>query len=534
MQIKKVIVGNKEEAFIESRFTQGINIISSDDNNKGKTIVIQSIMYAMGNDPIFPSSFLFQEYYHIVEFEINDEKIKVCRKKDTFIVIKKGNLYVHDSLNEFKRFINKNVFKLPIIIKNRSKKIVDPVLFFQMFFVGQDKKNTSNIFNNGYYNKEDFINMLYSYSNIPLFIDNDVNQDEIKKKILALKEEKKLLKKENKILRSKTDVARIVNMSTDREHLEEILNKIEGLKNSIIDLKKNRNRSIIRKMKNEMTLKELNSLNQALSVGELHCLDCDSTNIGYSTKDNNCTFDISSIEIRNQIKNSIKEKIDSYIEEIEDITEDINKKQIELKNLLEVDDISLESILFMKNDINSASNVDERLILIDKEIDELKESIQINVNDMEEVEKQKKKLYKSLSDKMYEVYKNIDPNGNLKFDGLFSKRGDVYSGSEGNEYYIAKMCAFAQVLKHDYPIIIDCYRDGELSSAKEDRLLNLIKDFRNQIILTVTLKEQEKGKYSSLKYINQISYNNHEICKLLKQQYVKELKRELEDFAIIL
>lgn len=287
-------------------------------------------------------------------------------------------------------------------------------------------------------------------------------------------------------------------------------------------------------MKNEMTLKELNSLNQALSVGELHCLDCDSTNIGYSTKDNNCTFDISSIEIRNQIKNSIKEKIDSYIEEIEDITEDINKKQIELKNLLEVDDISLESILFMKNDINSASNVDERLILIDKEIDELKESIQINVNDMEEVEKQKKKLYKSLSDKMYEVYKNIDPNGNLKFDGLFSKRGDVYSGSEGNEYYIAKMCAFAQVLKHDYPIIIDCYRDGELSSAKEDRLLNLIKDFRNQIILTVTLKEQEKGKYSSLKYINQISYNNHEICKLLKQQYVKELKRELEDFAIIL
>lgn len=215
MQIKKVIVGNKEEAFIESRFTQGINIISSDDNNKGKTIVIQSIMYAMGNDPIFPSSFLFQEYYHIVEFEINDEKIKVCRKKDTFIVIKKGNLYVHDSLNEFKRFINKNVFKLPIIIKNRSKKIVDPVLFFQMFFVGQDKKNTSNIFNNGYYNKEDFINMLYSYSNIPLFIDNDVNQDEIKKKILALKEEKKLLKKENKILRSKTDVARIVNMSTD-------------------------------------------------------------------------------------------------------------------------------------------------------------------------------------------------------------------------------------------------------------------------------------------------------------------------------
>lgn len=190
MQIKKVILGNKKEAFIESRFTEGINIISSDDNNKGKTIVIQSMLYAMGNDPIFPSSFPFQEYYHIVEFEINSEKIKICRKKDTFVVIKRGNLYVHDSLPEFKRFINKNIFKLPAIIKNKSKKIVDPVLFFQIFFVGQDKKNTSSIFNSGYYNKEDFINMLYSYSDIPLFIDNDVNQEEIHKKILSLKEQK--------------------------------------------------------------------------------------------------------------------------------------------------------------------------------------------------------------------------------------------------------------------------------------------------------------------------------------------------------
>lgn len=321
-------------------------------------------------------------------------------------------------------------------------------------------------------------------------------------------------------------------MSTDREQLSKLLIKIEGLKNNIIELTKNRNRAITRKMKNELTLKELNSLNRTLHVGELYCLDCNSTNIGYSTKDNNCIFDISSVEIRKQIKNSIKENIDLYIEEIENITEDINEKQLELKSLLEVDEVSLESILFIKNDINSASNADKLLISIDKEIDELKKMKKININNVERVEKQKKQLYKLLADKMYEVYKNIDPNGNLKFDGLFSKRGDVYSGSEGNEYYIAKMCAFAQVLKHDYPIIIDCYRDGELSSAKEDRLLNFMKDFKNQIILTVTLKEQEKDKYSSLKYINHISYDNHEVCKLLNQRYVQEFERNLGDFAI--
>ena len=44
MKIRKVAVGNAAEAFIEGNFTNGVNIISSDDNNKGKTIVIQSLL----------------------------------------------------------------------------------------------------------------------------------------------------------------------------------------------------------------------------------------------------------------------------------------------------------------------------------------------------------------------------------------------------------------------------------------------------------------------------------------------------------
>ncbi len=33
---KKVAVGNSTEAFVEEQFESGLNIISSDDNNKGK------------------------------------------------------------------------------------------------------------------------------------------------------------------------------------------------------------------------------------------------------------------------------------------------------------------------------------------------------------------------------------------------------------------------------------------------------------------------------------------------------------------
>ncbi|WP_318264046.1 hypothetical protein [Peribacillus simplex] len=41
MLIKKVAIGNEQEAFIENRFSEKMNIISSEDNNRGKTILIQ-------------------------------------------------------------------------------------------------------------------------------------------------------------------------------------------------------------------------------------------------------------------------------------------------------------------------------------------------------------------------------------------------------------------------------------------------------------------------------------------------------------
>ena len=61
MIIIKVAVGICEEGFVENNIVNGMNIISSDDNNRGKTIIIQSMMYALGNDPTFPQSNGFRQ-----------------------------------------------------------------------------------------------------------------------------------------------------------------------------------------------------------------------------------------------------------------------------------------------------------------------------------------------------------------------------------------------------------------------------------------------------------------------------------------
>ena len=140
MIIKKVAVGNSTEAFVEEQFESGLNIISSDDNNKGKTIVIQSMMYAIGNEPTFPTTFEYKNYYYYVEFQVKEKIFKVCRYGDNFAIIDDKKLMLFDSVSELKRYWTKYIFKLPQIVKNQISKIVDPVLFFQLFFVGQDKK----------------------------------------------------------------------------------------------------------------------------------------------------------------------------------------------------------------------------------------------------------------------------------------------------------------------------------------------------------------------------------------------------------
>ena len=135
MIIKKIAVGNSEESFIENSISDGFNIISSDDNNKGKTIIIQSLMYALGNEPTFPSSFFYKDYFHYVEFEVDSKTYSICRKNAGFVLKTPSVLMIFDNVSELKRYWTKNIFVLPEIHKNEILRIVDPVLFLQLFYI---------------------------------------------------------------------------------------------------------------------------------------------------------------------------------------------------------------------------------------------------------------------------------------------------------------------------------------------------------------------------------------------------------------
>ena len=149
-------------------------------------------------------------------------------------------------------------------------------------------------------------------------------------------------------------------------------------------------------------------------------------------------------------------------------------------------------------------------------------------------EKNKIKRQTELTNILLEMncfYKEIDPNGNLVFESLFTKKDEVFSGSEATIFHIVKMYALQKVLAHDWPIIIDSFRAEDLSTGKEKIVIEKYKQLNNQVIFTTTLKDQEMGKYDNRDDINHIDYKDHAPSKMLSSDYCEHFKQLISEFS---
>lgn len=533
MIIKTVAIGNKNEAFVERRLQPGLNILSSDDNNKGKTIVIQSIMYAFGNEPTFPTNFDYKNYYYYVEFEVSKVIYCLCRYNNGFVLKHNKTLILFDSVSELKRYWNKYIFHLPSIIKNQVSRIVDPVLFLQMFFVGQDKKDTSNISHSGFYNKADFYNMIFDVCNLSGLELDETEIIKIKKELEKLKNNRALLIKQHTILKEQKTPISFLSSVNDRAVFGQKLQELEKINTTITELRKARNTAATRKASWESTLKELYSLNRTIECGQLRCMDCNSTNIAFSSSNKKAyAFDVSSKEMRDEIITSINGKIESYAEEITRLSSQISAEQDDMKTLMDDDAISLEAIVAYKQDIFCASDAEKKINEIDGKIETLENRLKMNTATTLSKREGQYALLASITNEMNSIYKTIDPDGHLQFDDLFSKRDQVYSGSDQIVFHLSRLYALSKTIHHSYPIVVDSFRAEDLSTTKENAVIDVFKQLPNQVIFTTTLKMEEAGKYDTLKDIHHIDYTNHTPSKLLSEKPVEDFCLLLESMSI--
>lgn len=532
MIIKKFAFGNHNEAYVESRFKSHVNIIFSNDNNKGKTLVLQGIMYSLGNEPIFPSGFEFANYYFYLSVDFNGDLVEFLRKKNSIIIKTDSDFQICHTITEFKYFLRKFIPNLPEIIKNDHQRVVDPNLFYELFFIGQDKRNTSNIISRGFYNKKDFINMIFSMSNIVTPTMSPAEVSQIKEDIKTKSNKLKALNKEIARLKINPEIANLVMTSSDKQDFLQKKKAIREMLGSISKLKRSRTGETNRKYKLSSLLVELNSLNRNIDLGQIICSDCGSDKIIYKNTD--FDFEISNKVVRKSIISSIKQSILVKEEIIDELSRNIAKEQRQLDSELKQVSPTLRDVLLYKDELKDASTIDSEAIFLLQDIEELKGTLKNNTSITDEDKKQQKQMLTSLLKSMNSFYKEISPSGVLSFKDLFTKKDETYSGSEEQEFYFCKMMALRNYFKHNLPLIIDSFRDGEISSNKETLMLDIFKKQTNQVILTSTLKDEEYDikKYTTSSQLNALDYSVIEDSQILSDQYSTEFVQIINRFNI--
>ncbi len=524
--------GDSEEAFLENRITPGVNIVFSDDNNKGKTLVFQGLMYSLGNEPIFPSGFNYRNYYFYSKIKFDNVEWNFLRKNNSMLVSSREKLISFDSISEFKHYFHSNIHSLPIIKKLEGSKIIDFALVFQLFFLPQDKRDTSNVFGSGYYKKSDFYEMIYSLHGSNSINFDDIKIKSIKDEIAKLEEDRKIIRKRLKFAKSHPKTSEIVHKSSDRKAFEGKRQLIESINKRISELNKDRLREINRKTKLERLISELTSLNRDLSTGHVVCADCGSKRVLF--KNNEYSFDVSNQYVRNEILGSIREQIKIKDEVVEELTRSLNYEQDQLTKELESTPKDIQTLLLHSEEILSPLEIDNKLTKIDREIDNLKKELEESKKAEAGVKSKNQNIIENILDMMNAIYREMDPAGSLFFDELFTKKGETYSGSEEQEFYFAKIVALSSILGIDYPIIIDSFRDGELSSGKEKYMINKYLSLGKQVILSSTLKLEEysSSKYSDFTNVNSIDYSKNNTSHILNKDHLNQFIETLKKFKI--
>lgn len=531
--IKNAYLGNSTEAYAELGFTDGINIITGVKNHVGKTILMQSMMFVLGFEPKFPKGFDHKKYIHIVDLEIDGREVTIARNKGSFVIKDGERIIPIDSEKRYAEYWAKNYCSLPYIVKKGVSHLAPLSLFTQLSFVTQADKNTSNTVTS-YYRKDDFIEMLYALSDLGDRSVDSKEEAQLKKKKDRLSSRRTELLKQAEILKKPSTSLSVVSPTVDRKETEQIIAELDQLGNRIVELKKKRNKALTSKKKTENVLSEMNSLNQELKSGNLVCMNCGASTIGYRMAKSQLTFDITTTEMRSQILSAVQEEIDLKEEEINEINSDIRALQLRFNSIADARDVTLADIFSMREEYKSIEEVDYEINQIQATIEEIDEKIKSNRTVDKNIQEARRKYMQSIVDSMnvVRITMNPDSEDGEKYDQLFTSNANPFIGSEATEYYLARVYSLAINTSHILPILIDSFRAEDLSTSGEELALPLYKKLPNQSILTTTLKEQERGKYDDMDDINVIDYDGHVKEHLLSLGYCEILEAKVSSLGL--
>jgi hypothetical protein len=361
---------------------------------------------------------------------------------------------------------------------------------------------------------------------------NKYDIENLKKEKILLDSKIKAETRKIKIIKKNPEISTFISAAANNQEYRNFGNQIKEIHQNIAELKKKRNREENRKAKLQALVGELNSLNRNLNEGKVKCGECGSSKIIFTNED--FEFEVSNNHVRQNILTSIKSSHNIKEEIISEFNDEIIKEQAQINKLLESSTPEIKNYILFQDEIFDSKDVDKIVLDLQNHLNEIEKKLNNNESKITSDKERQNYILESILKEMKRFYNIIDPQGLLEFEDLFTKASETYSGSEGQEYYFCKIMALNSILNHQFPIIIDSFREGELSTSKEMIMLDEFLKLDKQVIITSTLKKEEYSadKYFNINELNVIDYSNFEDSKILQESYVNSFAEILTKFNV--
>jgi|AKZA01.1.fsa_nt_gi hypothetical protein len=548
-----MIYDDNEKVAQKIAFSRHKNLLTSERNSRGKSVIMKSLYHCMGANSSFDDKFVYKQRTFVLDIEYKEIEYKICRRKDKFIVLKNNELILNvpsSKISILSKFYEKE-FNFSVYLKNRYKdlKIAPPAYSFSPYYLDQDKswKQSSEPFENEFQFEKASRKELYYYH--LSILDNKYNKAKSNSIDIErnIKETEKQLEVIDNVLSELRETLEAKDIAIDEEETASLVREIH----SAIDFKLKVNQDI----KNELYSIENLIVTLDIQKNELKSVirNLRKENKDFLDKTIDCPYCNSIIDLNemNRIRNDYNiEYLNNSIKQIEIEMNSNNERLTELQQKLaksnqEIDTV-YEEVTKTNELLTSYLNRKACSILFDKrlvQLSEIKSNIfklnsdnEENLTVIKEYNHAKKvanKLFKTFyHDNLFKLQITNVESGSIK---PFEKV--KLSGSQYVRSTLAFFLSFQDVkdnlksTKFDFPLVIDSPREGEQDKFSSQDIINTIfsKTKSNAQVIVATI-DGEKYIEEIEEEINVIKLTN-EKGKLLSDESYKSYIDEINKIS---
>lgn len=526
-------VVNKCSKTIE--FSEYDNLITSENNSMGKSVLMKSLYHSLGADSAFDKNFHEDNILFSLDFVYGENEYRILRFKDAFSVIKNNMLinFINAKCRPDLSLFFKNEFGISVYLKNRKNtiEIAPPAYLFIPYYLDQDrswKEEQEPFSKNTMWQYEPISrNDLYFYhlgiytseygcikSDIGSLSKEIGNQEsELTKFDLEYSKVKKIF--DNELIITDTKELESIYRSKSNE-INALMHKQNQLTQQLFELDQQRTSCLLQIKSNK---KVIDKIKQNRNPNSL-VVQCPNCNEEFDVQLKNDVVNLYSIVVIEKENESLKLETEQLEVEIQKIKQGINDLAIQLKSANDEANSSRTDYEKYVTRKALSSLLDKQLLEIGDLTSKISSNKAILENKKSYLAKLKEKTDNAKTFFCSEYTKYLHSLGINQFSSndICAFKKLALSGSQYVRSTLALYFAFIKTkMKFNpdnfcFPIVIDSPREGEQDENNSSNILETI------LSENIGTSQRIVASVNAQKYISKETLNNVNVIELTGEQ----------------